>query len=139
MVSSKAKLQGQTKRQWFQIDVANDTYGRVASKIANLLRGKHKRNFLPQADSGDFVVAINVDKLKFSGRKLKQKKYYRHSGFLGGLKSSTLQVEYQKNPDNVLRRAVYNMLDDLRFRKALIARLKLVEGPKHDFKIDKHL
>lgn len=139
MALSKSKLSQPVKRQWFQIDAANETYGRVASKIASILRGKHKRNFLPQADSGDFVVAVNVDKLKFSGRKLKQKKYYRHSGYLGGLKSSTLQVEYQKNPGQVLRRAVYNMLDDLKFRKALIARLKLVQGPKHDFKIDKTL
>jgi len=124
---------------WLQVDASSDTYGRVASKIASLLRGKHKRNFTPNADMGDFVVAINSEKLKFSGRKFSQKRYYRHSGYLGGIKSTTLQVEFQKHPESILRRAVYNMLDDLKFRKALIARLKLVTGKEHNFKIDKVL
>ncbi len=127
------------KRQWIEVDATSQTMGRVAGKIANLLRGKHKRAFTPHMDMGDFVVATNVDKLKFTGRKLEQKKYYRHSGYLGGLKSTTLKTELQKHPEQVLKRAVYNMLDDLKFRKKLMARLKLVEGTQHSFKVDKKI
>jgi large subunit ribosomal protein L13 len=126
-------------RNWYEIDASSDTYGRIASRVASILRGKHKRSFTPHIDAGDFVVAVNVDKLKFSGRKMAQKKYYRHSGYLGGLKTSTLQVEYIKHPEKVFQRAVYNMLDDLKFRKTLISRLKLVKGKEHQFKIDKKL
>lgn len=113
--------------------------GRVASKIANILRGKHKRNFAPHMDMGDFVVAVNAAKLKFTGRKLEQKIYFRHSGFLGGLKKTSLKVKLQKNSADVLKRAVYNMLDDIKFRKKLISRLKIVSGMEHNYKIDKSL
>src|SRR5574340_1475424 len=127
------------KRQWFEIDASKKSMGRVASEIANLLRGKHKRAFTPHMDMGDFVVAVNADNLKFTGRKVEQKKYYRHSGYLGGLKSTTLKVELSRKPEDVLRRAVYNMLDDVKFRKTMISRLKLVKGREHQFKIDKVL
>lgn len=139
MKTQKLFIPKTTKRIWYEIDASRDTYGRIASKIANLLRGKLKRDFTPHIDCGDFVVAINVEKLKFSGRKLAQKKYYRHSGYLGGLKSSTLSVEFIKNPEKVLRVAVLNMLDDVKFRKTLISRLKLVTGNVHNFKIDKKI
>jgi large subunit ribosomal protein L13 len=129
----------EVKRAWYEIDASKATMGRVATEIANLLRGKHKRDFTPHMDMGDFVVAKNVDKLKFTGRKLDQKNYYRHSGYLGGLKSTVLKDELVKHPDQVLKRAVYNMLDDLKFRKKLISRLKLVKGTEHNYKIDKSI
>lgn len=137
MKSQKITLPKAVKRVWFEVDASKVTMGRVASQIANLLRGKHKREFTPHMDMGDFVVAINADRLKFTGQKLLQKKYYRHSGYLGGIKSSTLKVELQKSPEKVLQRAVLNMLDDVKFRKKLISRLKLVKGTQHNFKIDK--
>ncbi len=137
--SSTLPLQKDIKRQWFEVDASQKAMGRVASDIANVLRGKHKRSFTPHMDLGDFVVATNVEKLKFSGRKMEQKKYYRHSGYLGGLKSTTLKTEMQKHPDQVLKRAVLNMLDDVKFRKTLISRLKLVTGAVHNYKIDKKL
>jgi large subunit ribosomal protein L13 len=137
--SSTLPLQKDIKRQWFEIDASGKAMGRVASDIANILRGKHKREFTPHMDLGDFVVATNVDKLKFSGRKLEQKMYYRHSGYLGGLKSTTLKTELQRHPDQVLKRAVLNMLDDVKFRKTLISRLKLVSGVSHNYKIDKKI
>ena len=125
------------KRTWYQIDASKNSLGRVATEIANLLRGKHKRDFTPHMDMGDFVVAVHCDNLKFTGRKIDQKNYYRHSGYLGGIKSTTLKTELQKHPEEVLKRAVYNMLDDLKFRKKLISRLKLVQGTEHNYKIDK--
>lgn len=137
MKSPNITLPKEVKRVWFEVDASKKSMGRVASDIANLLRGKHKRAFTPHMDMGDFVVAVNVDNLKFTGRKVEQKKYYRHSGYLGGLKSTGLKTELQKHPEQVLRRAVYNMIDDLKFRKKLISRLKLVKGKTHNYKIDK--
>lgn len=126
-------------RQWFEVDASGQTMGRVATKIANVLRGKHKRNFTPHMDMGDFVVAVNVDKLKFTGRKIDQKKYYHHSGYLGGLKTKTLKDEIVRSPEKVLQRAVLSMLDEVKFRKTMVSRLKLVKGAKHTYKIDKEI
>ena len=137
MRSQKITLATNVTRKWYEIDASKKPMGRIASEVANILRGKHKRSFTPHMDMGDFVVATNVDSLKFSGRKVQQKKYYRHSGYLGGLKSTTLKTELEKHPDQVLRRAVYNMIDDLKFRKTVISRLKLVKGKEHNYKIDK--
>ncbi len=124
-------------RTWHEIDASGQSMGRVATQIANLLRGKHKRDFTPHMDMGDFVVAVNIDKLKFTGRKIEQKKYYSHSGFLGGLKTKTLKDEIVRSPETVLRKAVFSMLDDIKFRKTLVSRLKMVKGTAHTFKIDK--
>lgn len=126
-------------RAWYQIDASGDSMGRVATRIANILRGKHKRAFTPHMDMGDFVVAINVDKMKFTGRKVDQKKFYSHSGYLGGLKTKTLKDEIVRSPEQVLRRAVFSMLDEVKFRKTLVSRLKLVKGDTHTYKIDKEL
>lgn len=126
-------------RQWYQIDASGQSMGRVATQIANILRGKNKRSFTPHMDMGDFVVAINVDKLKFTGRKVDQKKYYSHSGYLGGLKTKTLKDEIVRSPEQVLRRAVFSMLDEVKFRKTMVSRLKLVKGDSHTYKIDKEL
>jgi large subunit ribosomal protein L13 len=141
MKSQKVTLPktSEVKRLWYEIDASGKSMGRVATDIANLLRGKHKRNFVPHMDMGDFVVATNVDKLKFTGRKLEQKKYYRHSGYLGGIKSTVLKDELVRRPDQVLKRAVLNMIDDLKFRKKLVSRLKVVKGTDHTFKIDKKI
>jgi large subunit ribosomal protein L13 len=137
MKSQSITLPKEIKRQWFEVDASKKSLGRVASDIAIILRGKHKRTFTPHMDLGDFVVATNVENLKFTGRKMEQKMYYRHSGYLGGIKSTTLKTEMQKHPDQVLKRAVLNMLDDVKFRKKLISRLKLVTGKEHTYKIDK--
>jgi len=131
--------QSEITRTWYQIDASGLPMGRVATKIANVLRGKNKRNFTPHMDMGDFVVAINVDKLKFTGRKVEQKKYYSHSGYLGGLKTKSLKDEVVRNPESVLRRAVFSMIDNIKFRKGLVSRLKLVKGDTHTYKIDKEL
>ena len=111
--------------------------GRAASEIANFLRGKHKRDFTPHMDMGDFVVAINVDKLKFTGRKIDQKVYYRHSGYLGGIKQTALKDLLKRDPEEVLKKAVFSMIDDIKFRKKIMSRLKIVKGDKHNYRLTK--
>jgi large subunit ribosomal protein L13 len=135
--NQKITLPKKVTRSWHEIDASGQPMGRVATKIANLLRGKHKRDFTPHMDMGDFVVAINVDKLKFTGRKVDQKKYYHHSGYLGGLKTKTLKDEIVRSPETVLRKAVFSMIDEIKFRKTLLSRLKMVKGTTHSYKIDK--
>ncbi len=106
------------------IDAKGKVLGRLASQIAILLRGKHKRNFDPSKDMGDVVIVKNVDKMKFTGKKLKKKKYYWHSGYPGGLKERTLEEMFKKDPKWVLREAVLGMLPKNRLRKKMIKRLK---------------
>jgi len=127
------------KRSWYEADASQFTLGRLASKVATVLRGKHKVTFTPHMDVGDFVVVKNADKVKFSGRKLQQKKYHRFSGYPGGLYTKTLAERMEKEPEKVIRDAVYNMIDSNRLRKHILRRLKVVVGDKHEFQTDKQL
>ena len=136
MQSQRLTLPKTVTRKWHQVDVSKQTLGRAASEIANLLRGKHKRDFTPHMDMGDFVVAVNVDKLKFTGRKIDQKVYYRHSGYLGGIKQTALKDLLKRDPEEVLKKAVFSMIDDIKFRKKIMSRLKIVKGEAHNYKID---
>ncbi|OGZ17408.1 MAG: 50S ribosomal protein L13 [Candidatus Nealsonbacteria bacterium RBG_13_36_15] len=106
------------------IDASGKILGRLATEIANLLRGKNKPDFLPYKDTGDFVLIKNVDKLKFTGKKLEKKKYYRHSGYLGGLKETPLKKLFRQNPKEVLRKAVFGMLPKNKLRARIIKKLK---------------
>jgi large subunit ribosomal protein L13 len=126
-------------RTWIEIDASSNSMGRVATQIANILRGKGKRDFTPHMDMGDFVVAVNVDKLKFTGRKIDQKKYHTYSGYPGGLRTKTLKNVLAQKPEEVLRAAVFNMIDDMKLRKPMMRRLKFVKGTEHEFKIDKKI
>jgi len=135
MKSQITTLANKVSRKWHQVDVSKEPMGRVATHIANLLRGKHKRDFTPHVDMGDYVIDINAGHLKLTGRKVAQKKYYRHSGYLGGIKSTALKDLIIKNPEDVLKRAVFSMIDDLKFRKQIMSRLKIVKGDKHDYKV----
>jgi len=112
------------KRDTHVIDATNRVLGRLASEIAVLLRGKHKPGFVPYRNGGDFVKIKNVDKIRFTGNKLKGKKYYRHSGYPGGLKITSLEELFRKNPKEVLRKAVWGMLPKNRLRSQMIKRLK---------------
>jgi large subunit ribosomal protein L13 len=112
------------ERRTHTIDATGKVLGRLAVEIANLLRGKNKPNFVPYKDMGDFVLVKNVDKIKFSGKKLEQKKYYRHSGYLGGLKEIPLKKLFKENPCEVLRKAVWGMLPKNKLRARQIKRLK---------------
>ena len=106
------------------IDATGKPLGRLAVLIANLLRGKHKPDFVPYKDTGDFVVVENIKKIRFTGKKMEKKKYYHHSGYLGGLKEEPLKKLFKNNPQEVLRRAVFGMLPKNRLRSRIIKKLK---------------
>jgi large subunit ribosomal protein L13 len=119
------------KRQWYVVDAQGQTLGRLASKIAPILKGKHKPTYTPHLDCGDFVIVLNVDKVRVTGRKLDQKIYYRHSQYPGGLKSINLRDQLAQHPDRVLLAAVKGMLPKNRLGRQMIKKLKLYAGEAH--------
>ena len=119
------------EREWFVVDAAGKNLGRLATEIATILRGKHKPIFTPSMDVGDFVVVVNADKITVTGRKLKDKMYYRHSLYPGGLKAVSLEVMLQKHPTRVLRYAVRGMLPKNRLGRRIIKKLKVYAGSSH--------
>lgn len=108
-----------------KIDATDKVVGRLATKIAQILMGKDKPDYQPNLDKGDLVMVENVDKMKFTGKKLEQKLYYRHSGYPGGLKEEKMGVVFKKNPAEVLKKAVWNMLPKNKLRKPRIKKLKI--------------
>jgi large subunit ribosomal protein L13 len=112
------------ERKTHTVDATNKVLGRLATEIVILLRGKHEPDFAPYRNGGDFVVVKNVDKIKITGKKIEKKKYYHHSGFLGGLKESPLKKLFKENPSEVLKKAVWGMLPKNRLRAKQIKRLK---------------
>ncbi len=112
------------KRENHIIDAEGKVLGRLSTQVAVFLRGKHKPDFAPYKDIGDFVTIKNVEKIKFTGKKFRDKIYYRHTGYLGGLKKATLENVYEKSPSEVLRRAVFGMLTKNKLRAIQIKRLK---------------
>lgn len=121
----------QIVREWWEINAEGKTLGRLASKIASLLRGKHKANFSPFMDVGDFVVVVNADKIRVTGKKLKEKLYRYHSGYLGNLREFTLEEMLKKKPEEVIKEAVWGMLPKNRLGRKLIKKLKVYKGPSH--------
>jgi len=119
------------ERQWHVIDVSGKTLGRQATQIARLLMGKHKPIFSHNLDTGDFVIVINADKVSVTGNKAKQKLYYRHSGYPGGLKSVTLEKTMQTHPERVIEHAVKGMLPHTRLGAGMRKRLKVYAGEAH--------
>jgi len=119
------------KREWFLVDAEGKTLGRLASRIAEILRGKHKPLYTPHLDCGDYVIVINADKIRVTGRKLDQKIYYRHSGYPGGLKSITLRDQLQKHPERVLEAAVRGMLPKNRLGRKMFKKLKVYASDSH--------
>lgn len=124
------------ERKWYELDAADFTLGRLASKVAQILTGKHKANFTPHLDTGDFVVVKNMEKIQLTGRKIDQKKYHSYSGFPGGITTKTMKELLEKNPARLLEKAVMNMLPKTRLRKPAFNRLKIVVGDQHDFQVD---
>jgi len=117
--------------EWFLVDAEGKTLGRMASKIAVILRGKNKPSFTPHVDTGAFVVVVNADKVSLSGAKLDQKFYYKHSGHLGHLKSASAREMMAKKPEEVIRQAVKGMLPHNRMSRKLIVKLKIYSGKDH--------
>lgn len=130
MKSYMAKT-GEVTRQWYVVDAQGKVLGRLASRVAMVLRGKNKPNFTPHADAGDFVVVLNAAQVLLTGRKLDQKFYYRHSGYMGGLKSATARQLLDKKPEEVLRRAVRGMLPKTSLGRHLLKKLKIYAGGEH--------
>lgn len=137
MKSQNSHLPTKIERTWREIDASSKPLGRVATEIANILRGKNKRNFTPHMDLGDFVVAVNVEKIRVTGKKPEQKKYHTYSGYPGGLRTKTYKKMFIEEPEELLRKAVFNMIDDNKLRKPMMRRLKLVKGATHEYKVDK--
>jgi large subunit ribosomal protein L13 len=122
---------GEVERRWYVVDAEGQTLGRLATRIADTLRGKDKPQYTPHVDTGDFVVVVNAEKVSVTGKKLDDKIYYRHSGYPGGLKSRTLREELDRRPTEVIRKAVKGMLPRNRLARQQITKLKIYAGPEH--------
>jgi large subunit ribosomal protein L13 len=119
------------QRDWLLVDASGQTLGRLATQIADTLRGKRKPVYTPHVDTGDFVVVVNAEKIAVTGNKLKDKRYYRHSGYPGGLKSRSLGEMLERRPEEVLRLAVKGMLPRNRLARKQLTKLKIYAGPDH--------
>jgi large subunit ribosomal protein L13 len=131
MLKTYSAKTGELPQGWFVIDLDGKVLGRVATKIANLLRGKDKPEFTPHLDCGDFVVVVNASKVRLTGRKLDGKMYYRHSGHLGELKSESARKLLARKPEDVIRKAVWGMLPKNDLSKNILRKLKVYAGPEH--------
>ncbi len=122
---------GEIERLWYVVDAEGKTLGRLATQIADTLRGKRKPQYTPHVDTGDFVVVVNAEKIHVTGKKMDEKMYYRHSGYPGGLRKRTLREELERRPTEVLRKAVRGMLPRTRLGRAQLTKLKIYAGPDH--------
>ena len=126
-------------RSWFVLDASDKVLGRLATKIADRIRGKDKPSFTPHTDGGDYVIVVNADKIKVTGSKFTDKKYYTHSLYPGGLKTRTFKDLNEKNPEKIIKNAVKGMLPKNKLRKEIIKKLKVFKGPDHDHESQKPL
>ena len=122
---------GETDRSWYVVDASDFELGRLATRIATVLRGKHKPTFTPHVDTGDFVVVLNASQVKLTGRKLDQKKYHRYSGYMGGLKSVVAREVREDDPERMITHAVKGMLPNNRLSRQVIKKLKIYGGGEH--------
>lgn len=127
----------EVERKWWIIDAEGKTLGRLASLVANLLRGKHKPQYTPHIDTGDFVVVINADKIKVSGKKQSDKLYRHHTGYPGGLKTLTFEQMMEKHPTRAIEKAVWGMIPHNRLGRQLITKLKVYAGSEHPHEAQK--
>lgn len=121
----------EVEREWLLIDAEDMVLGRVAAKAAHILRGKHKPTYTPHVDTGDFVVIVNANKIRVTGKKGTDKRYYRHSGFPGGLKSESFNEAIERHPERVLEHAIKGMLPKNTLGRAMGKKLKVYAGPEH--------
>jgi large subunit ribosomal protein L13 len=122
---------GDVTREWYVVDAEGQTLGRLATRIADTLRGKDKPEYTPHIDTGDFVVVVNAEKIGVTGKKLDEKLYRRHSGYPGGLKERPLREELKRRPTEVLRKAVKGMMPRNRLARVQLTKLKIYAGPEH--------
>ena len=119
------------EKKWLLLDASNKTLGRLSAKISSILMGKNKAQYTPHNDLGDYIVVINAEKVKVTGNKDIQKKYYMHSGYPGGLKSSTFSEIIEKNPEDIILKAVKGMLPKNKLSNSMISKLKVYKGENH--------
>lgn len=134
MSTYTAKNIDQNKKAWVLFDASNQVVGRLASDIARVLIGKHRPDFTRHVDTGDFVVVVNADKVAFTGKKWSDKMYYDHSGYVSGLKEKTAQQMLELHPEEILRRAVWGMLNKTKLGRAQLTKLKIYTGAEHPHK-----
>ncbi len=120
------------ERKWYVVDATGYTLGRLASEVAKILRGKNKPIFTPHMDCGDYVIVVNAEHIKVTGKKLEQKIYYRHSSYVGGMKETTLREMMAKKPDQVIKLAVKGMLPKGPLGRSMIKKLHVYAGPEHE-------
>ena len=126
-----------TERKWYVVDATGHTLGRLSSEIASILRGKNKPTFTPHIDTGDYVIVVNADKIKVTGKKMDQKIYYNHSDYVGGMKETTLKEKMAKKPEDVIRLAVKGMLPKGPLGRSMITKLHIYAGPEHNHQAQK--
>ncbi len=126
--SAKAE---EVERTWYVVDADGRTLGRLATEVARILRGKHKPIYTPHVDTGDFVIIVNADKIRVTGKRLDQKMYYRHSGYMGGLKQISLRTMLDKHPERVLQLAVKGMMPKNSLGRKMYRKLKVYAAPDH--------
>jgi large subunit ribosomal protein L13 len=130
-VRTFTQKQAEIERDWYVVDAEGETLGRLASRIAPILKGKHKPIYTPHLDCGDFVIVVNAEKVRVTGRKLDQKFYHRHSGYPGGLKSISLRNQLDKHPERVLEAAIRGMMQKNKLGRRMIKKLKVYAGDTH--------
>ena len=134
MKTTQVAKQEDITREWFLVDVDNKVLGRVATEIANILRGKKKPIYTPSVDTGDFVIVVNAAKIALTGNKLADKAYHHHTGFPGGLKTITAGKLIEKKPEDVIKKAVKGMLPKNKLARHMLSKLKIYAGPEHPHK-----
>ncbi|GMT47062.1 MAG: 50S ribosomal protein L13 [bacterium] len=122
---------GEVERKWYLVDASDKVLGRLATRIATYLRGKHKARFTPNIDTGDFIVVVNAEKVTLTGKKLDDKIYYHHTGYPGGIKAETARKRLQRKPEAVIMDAVWGMLPKNRLGRAMLKKLKVYRGAEH--------
>ncbi len=128
---------GEVERNWLVVDAEGQVLGRLAAAVAHILRGKHKPQYTPHVDTGDFVIVVNAEKVVLTGNKAKDKRYYRHSGHPGGLKSESFEEAIAKHPERVIEHAVKGMLPKTSLGRAQAKKLKVFAGPEHTHQAQK--
>lgn len=122
----------EVRRDWFVVDATGKTLGRLATEIARRLRGKHKPEYTPHVDTGDYIVVVNAEKVRVTGNKLQDKIYYHHTGYVGNLKSISLEKQLAKAPERVIESAVNGMLPKGPLGRQMFKKLRVYKGPQHD-------
>lgn len=130
-MSTQAAKKIEVQKTWFVMDLEDQVLGRAAAKIAHVLRGKHKPIYTPHVDTGDFVIVLNADKVRLTGNKLADKKYYRHTGYPGGIREITAGKLLEKRPEDVIKKAVKGMLPKNRLGRQMFKKLKIYTGSDH--------